>query len=317
MNLMKWFSFVVVIFAGMNVLFPAVAFTEIEKAVEIKSISHIKNSEIKETITFTLGETVVPKIFSIGGVNPRLVIDFPDSVYLNKNVIALADGVLASAIRIGLHETPVKKTRAVVDLSKKMSVQYASDYSELNTTLTVTLTADSNEIKEHLDLQTSQNQSFLQIQEELAAIPLDKQTVPPASVGSHATGAATAGKVATSVVPTILEISFDDSSSRGEMVLFRLNDFSPPTVSAIERDTPRLLCDFMAMNLDQSVQKTILTNGKYIERIRTAKHLDPAKVRVVLDLLPNRDYDLQQVFFRKDNLFVLIVNELTQEEAAQ
>jgi hypothetical protein len=96
-----------------------------------------------------------------------------------------------------------------------------------------------------------------------------------------------------------------------------LNDFSPPTVSAIEKDNPRVLCDFMAMNLDSSVQKTIEVNGKYIERIRTARHQDPEKVRVVLDLLPNRDYDLQQVFFRNDNLFVLIVNELTPDQGAQ
>ena len=101
------------------------------------------------------------------------------------------------------------------------------------------------------------------------------------------------------------------------MVLFRLNEFSPPTVSAIEKDNPRVLCDFMATNIDSSVQKTILTNGKYIERIRTAMHHDPEKVRIVLDLSPNRDYDLQQIFFRNDNLFVLIVNDLASNQGAQ
>jgi hypothetical protein len=37
------------------------------------------------------------------------------------------------------------------------------------------------------------------------------------------------------------------------------------------------------------------------------------KIRVVLDLAQDRDYDLQQVFFKNDNLFVLIVNELPPE----
>jgi hypothetical protein len=318
MDLMRWFSFVVVALAGLSLLFPSAAFTELVKPVEIKSILHIKNSEVKETITFTLDAPVVPKIFTIGGEKPRLVIDFPESIYLGKNVIALADGVLASAIRIGLHQTPVKRTRAVVDLSKEMLVQYASVYSELDNSLTLILTPEGNapQAKASLDLQ-SQNQSTLPVQEEFLAAPLDKKNVRPRSSVKEVTGAPAGEKVASSVVPTIFEISFDDSSSRGEMVLFRLNDFSPPTVSAIERDNPRVLCDFMAMKLDSSVQKTIAVNGKYIERIRTARHQDPEKVRVVLDLLPNRDYDLKQVFFRNDNLFVLIVNELTPGQGAQ
>ncbi|MCP4343052.1 MAG: AMIN domain-containing protein [Desulfobulbaceae bacterium] len=317
---MKWFSFVVVAFAGLSLFFPSAAFTELLKPIEIKSISHINNSDVKETITFTLDAPVVPKIFTIGGENPRLVIDFPESIYLGTNVIALADGVLASAIRIGLHQTPVKRTRAVVDLSKTMLVHYASEYSKLDNSLTLTLTPDGNaqQAKASPDLQLSSlSQSTLPSQEELSTAHLDKKNVLPGASVKEETGSPAGEKVASALVPTILKISFDDSSSRGEMVLFRLNDFYPPTVSAIEKDNPRVLCDFMAMNLDSSVQRTIEVNGQYIERIRTARHHDPEKVRVVLDLLPNRDYDLQQVFFRNDNLFVLIVNELTSDQGAQ
>ncbi len=97
------------------------------------------------------------------------------------------------------------------------------------------------------------------------------------------------------------------------MVIFRLNDFYPPTVSAMEDETPRVLCDFMDIQLGADVKKVISAQGKYVERIRAARHENPDKVRVVLDLAPNRDYDLQQVFFKNDNLFVLIVNELPVE----
>jgi hypothetical protein len=124
-------------------------------------------------------------------------------------------------------------------------------------------------------------------------------------------------KSAAPVVPMILEISFDNASGKGETVLFRLNDFHPPTVSAIEKDPPRIFCDFMAMNLGPNVQETILAKSKYIERIRTAKHRNPDKVRVILELSPGRDYDLQQIFYRKDNLFVLVVNELTPKQGDQ
>ena len=118
-------------------------------------------------------------------------------------------------------------------------------------------------------------------------------------------------------MPQLLEVSFDDSSNRGEMVLFHLNDFFPPTVSAIEKNNPRVLCDFPSMKLSSDVQKQIDAGGKYVESVRTAYHADKDMVRVVLDLSPDRDYDLQQVFFKNDNLFVLIVNELPSKKDAQ
>ena len=114
-------------------------------------------------------------------------------------------------------------------------------------------------------------------------------------------------------VAQLLEISFDNSSNKGEMVIFRLNDFYPPAVSAIEEEeTPRVLCDFMDMQLAGEVNKEILAKGKYVQRIRTGLHGNPDNIRVILDLTPDRDYDLQQVFFKNDNLFVLIVNELSE-----
>ncbi len=309
---MKWFSFLVVVFAAVNIFTSSVAFSEPENQVIIKSISHFKDSVAKETITFSFAATVVPKIFTLRGENPRLVIDFPQSIYLGKNFIELADGTLASAIRIGLHQTPVKWTRVVVDLSKETPVQYTSEYSEQDNTLIVTLTPDTHEQQSGAapNLQ-SESRSTPPSQVARLARPLDEKNVSPVLSAKKVIGKAAGKAIATSVVPTILGISFDDSSSKGEMVLFHLNDFYPPTVSAIEKNAPRVLCDFSAMNLGPDVQETILANGKYIERIRTAKHHDPEKVRVVLDLSPDRDYDLQQVFFRNENLFVLIVNELS------
>ena len=315
---MKWFYFVVVVFVGMNLLFPSAAFTELEKPVEIKSIVHTKISEVNETITFTLDTSVTPKLLTFGGAKPRLVIDFPDSIYLGKNVISLVDGVLASAIRIGLHNTPVKKTRVVVDLSKEIPVHYTSEYSELDMKLTLTLTPDFKKQKAEttVDLK-SQSQSSSPDQKKLSERSVDQKNVTPETSISEVIVAPASEKAIISELPTILDISFDDSSSKGEMVLFRLNKFSPPIVSVIEKENPRVLCDFMETNMNPSVLKSIEANGQYVERIRAARHDDPKKVRVVLDLLPNRDYDLQQVFFRNDNLFVLIVNELSPDQGDQ
>jgi hypothetical protein len=315
---MKWLFFLAVALVLMDIFSPSVAFTESEKPVVIKSISHLKNSEAKETVTFKLAAPVVPKIFTIGGEKPRLVIDFPQSIYLGKNVITLPDGILASDIRIGLHRTPVKKTRAVVDLSKKTPVQYTTEYLYQGNTLIVTLVPDAAVAQSNTapDLQP-QGQRVLPGQDKLAAKSPGQKSIPAVSSVRVEPEKPAGEKLAPPVVPMLLEISIDDSSGRGETVLFHLNDFHPPTVSANEKDPPRIFCDFMAMNLGPNVQKTIPAKSKYIERIRTARHRNPDKVQVILELSPGRDYDLQQIFFRKDNLFVLVVNELTQEQGDQ
>ena len=110
--------------------------------------------------------------------------------------------------------------------------------------------------------------------------------------------------------PRLLGVSFDDSSAKGEMVLFHLNGFYPPAVSAVEKDLPMVFCDFTATDMDKGVEASIAAKGKYVERISTGRQGASEVIRTTLHLVPNRDYDLQQVFFKNDNLFVLIVNEL-------
>lgn len=109
--------------------------------------------------------------------------------------------------------------------------------------------------------------------------------------------------------PILLDVSFESTANDSEMVLFKLNDFYPPIVFGIEKGNPRVVCDFLDTSLARTVQSVIQTKGLFVSRIRTARHPSPEKVRVVLDLVPNRNYDLQQVFFKEDNLFVIIISE--------
>ncbi len=111
--------------------------------------------------------------------------------------------------------------------------------------------------------------------------------------------------------PFISSITFDNSTNRGEMVLFKLNAFHPPTVFGVEEGLPRVVCDFKGAEAARNVPNVIKTNGKYVHTIRIGRDNTPKKVRVVLDLTSNRNYDLQQVFFKDDNLFVIIINSLS------
>lgn len=314
---MKLLLLLVVVFSGMGLACQPTAFAEAENSVEIETIAFVQDSGVKETISFKFNAFITPKIFIIRGDNPRLVIDFPGSFYGGKNVIVLDDAKLAMRIRIGMHREPVEKTRVVVDLSKEITVQYSHTFSEQDNTMVVTLSPDKIEQHVELDASLAPNVQDSSGQGVVTAVPVNEKAVPTAFSVKEMAGEPESVPVVVSQTPQLLEISFDDSSNRGEMVLFRLNDFFPPTVSAIEKENPRVLCDFMDMKLVKGVQKDIVVNGKYVERIRAEIHQNPEKVQVVLDLSPDRDYDLQQVFFKNDNLFVLIVNELDMEKVAE
>lgn len=114
--------------------------------------------------------------------------------------------------------------------------------------------------------------------------------------------------VKTAEEPQLESVKFDATSPKGEMVVFKLNGFHPPAVHGVEEGIPRVICDFNNTKLIGSIKNVIKTDGKFVKVIRTSKTKKPEKVRVVIDLEPNRSYDLQQVFFKEDNLFVLIVN---------
>ena len=110
--------------------------------------------------------------------------------------------------------------------------------------------------------------------------------------------------------PVVESIQFDGKSPKGEMVLFKLNDFHPPAIHGVEEGVPRVICDFDKAQLASSVKNLIKTEGKFVKVIRVAKNKKPERVRVVIDLEPKQSYDLQQVFFKEDKLFVIIVNTM-------
>ncbi len=108
--------------------------------------------------------------------------------------------------------------------------------------------------------------------------------------------------------PLLSNVTFEATSDKGEMILFKLNDFFPPKVFGIEKGAPKVICDFLDTQLGEKVKSLIHCNGKFVKSIQISKLAKPEKVRVTLTLVPSRNYDLQQVFFKEDNLFVIIVN---------
>jgi len=103
-------------------------------------------------------------------------------------------------------------------------------------------------------------------------------------------------------------------SQRTEKVLFELSGFRVPRTFTMAGERPRLVCDFDYAELEPQVARQVPVSGTLIKSIRIAPHQRPTpKIRVVLDLRPERAYEIEQIFSRKESQFILILNSGKEE----
>ena len=115
----------------------------------------------------------------------------------------------------------------------------------------------------------------------------------------------------------IKEIKFENAPKGDEMVIFLLDGYNPPNVFSMGGERPRVVCDFSNARLGSNIKRVIKVNGKMIQKIRIWPHRKPkSKVRVVLDLIANQDYEVQQVFFKDVNIFTLIIRKISNKNGA-
>ncbi len=94
-----------------------------------------------------------------------------------------------------------------------------------------------------------------------------------------------------------------------EKVLIFLNGRFLPKSFVLEADPPpRVVFDFYQADYAGGSTDRIDVNGKFIRRIRIAVHWGhPMKTRVVLDLAPDREYQVDHSFYEKELLYEVIV----------
>lgn len=108
----------------------------------------------------------------------------------------------------------------------------------------------------------------------------------------------------------VKEIRVEFAPGGEEKVSFLLNGFYPPKHFALEGDRPRVACDFFGVSLGKDIGRCIKVNGRLIQQIRTAIYRGQnPKVRIVLDLVPGKNYEIDQIFYKKDNIYAIIVKE--------
>jgi len=138
------------------------------------------------------------------------------------------------------------------------------------------------------------------------------KAAPRSVAGSHLKSAPPSPKdsVNTSSSKKILEIMSDLSLPSAEMITIILMGPYPPQTQVIEGITPKIICDFPDVLMDKTIKRMIPINGKYVLQVRTGIHPPPEpKSRVVIDLVPNHDYEVEQLFYEQNNRYSMIIHE--------
>lgn len=341
----------------------------------ISSISLSPGDGDQEIIRISLTGLEAPKVFTIKGDSPRLVLDFANATYHGKAKIAVAKSKLVQSIRSAVHRQPALKTRVVVDLFANQEVSHQEDFQAETGLLTITLELAGQAKKtktegkapvapDQLEPPSTKSPSTTPLPAAepehppagTSATPSNPKdpAVPPATLGSspvaapgggQATGrqappapptapppaapavkpgvaaptgqnaepkaAITEGKKPlVPLPPTLLDVSFIGTSAKGELVQLKLNGFYAPKISAVEEGVPQVICEYGDMVMEPKVPRVIPAEGKFVKTIRITGDAVKKKIRIVIELQPNKSYDLQQVYFKEDQIFVLIVNEL-------
>ncbi|MDD3813691.1 MAG: AMIN domain-containing protein [Desulfocapsaceae bacterium] len=306
-----------------------------ESGALLENISFDRESSSRETITFKLNGPYLPQIFAIQGESPKVVFDFYDTRHSSSvKGVMKSRGNLVSAIRVGMHTAPRLKTRVVLDLVPAGDYDFSQDFLEKDNSLIITIFhAGKKETKQQREqpVEKTKKSDFVPAKvtpslekvkkEEASIAPVEKKKIaPPVAAPPVAAPPVAAPPVAAPplvsekkpLLPApsqllIHSISYEQTPDKGEKIVFQLSGFHPPVIFGIEEGIPSIVCDFMDAVLGENVPEVIPSTGKFVKQIRVEKNVNPHKIRVVLELVPNRHYDLEQVFFKEENLYVLFV----------
>lgn len=346
--------------------------------ITIQSI-RFQQQEQREIVQIRLSGRVEPETFELEGDKPRFVLDFPATEYSpeQQRVIA-AGGSFIERIRVGVHTTPITKTRVVIDLVKHVPLVFSREYRLSDKTYVVTISSEQivserrkkksepeknmpetssakddeagqagSKATEVAPLKPASASAPKTLQPDTKGMEAEatpekaEKTGEPGDAGQEqeADGKTTirapqesgferderqqspperleAKKKRVKEIPKLLDVSYENSTNGQEMVLFRLNGFFPPMVYSAEGNELLVVCEFEDGVVGDGVEPVLEAGGEFIDSVEVRSIETPKKIRVLLTLRGTYTYDLKQVFFKEDNLFVVIISKLGEDGPA-
>lgn len=104
----------------------------------------------------------------------------------------------------------------------------------------------------------------------------------------------------------IKEIRFE-RTSESEQLVFVQSIGLKPNLFFLKEDIPKFVCDFPGTRMDRKASD-ILTRGDWIRKIRFGIYSgSEAKLRVVSDMAPGRNYRAEEIFLKESGQYILRV----------
>lgn len=282
----------------------------------LEEITFIRKSSTEETVTFRLNGPHTPKVFTIKGEAPKIVFDFYDTTPAPsiKGMIK-SNGDLVTAIRIGMHKDGRHKTRVVLDLAPAGSYDFSQDFDKQQHTLRITIFRQqkSGVKQQELPPQETTKKDDSVAAPAAPAMPT-KAEVSPTPATPPATDEKGVENPPFSPPVSIHAIDFANNLDKGEKLSLKVENFQPPEIVADEEGTPRIICTFTKATLAGNIPPIIPTKGRFIQLVHIEDDPSTSTIRVTLELTPNRHYDLKQIFFKEENVYVLLINSSGQGE---
>jgi len=109
--------------------------------------------------------------------------------------------------------------------------------------------------------------------------------------------------------PLIKAIWVEECTEEKGKIFIELDGYHLPKTLVLEGDRPRVACDFHGIEADPALLKTMAVYTGIIQSIRLGVHGEgKAKTRVVVDLLPQNNYIVEQQYFIEKDIYLLEIH---------
>jgi hypothetical protein len=86
------------------------------------------------------------------------------------------------------------------------------------------------------------------------------------------------------------------------------------SVSSIAGKDPRIVIDTKNVLSARQGLKRIEVQGRLVRQVRSNLDHASRRLRIVVDLVPSKHYDVKQVFYKAENTYMLDITEITTED---
>ena len=113
----------------------------------------------------------------------------------------------------------------------------------------------------------------------------------------------------------VKNITFKKEANGREKVLIEFNRFNAPRIFGIDGANPRIVIDVANVSSAGKGLGRIRAGGKLVRQIRTALDRTTNAMRIVIDMEPNLAYDVDQTYYRAENIYAVEISEAAKKQA--